>query len=100
MARHPSIASRWTIALLLFGLGGALGACGTPPPLDQAIKCDQFKRSPDGSWTTTTDVSLDYTANGTHYQSNFSNGVTIKATGDRQNADIVTALEKKCNATK
>jgi hypothetical protein len=84
----------------LLGLGGALGACGTPPPLDQAIKCDQFKRLPDGSWTTITGVSLDYAANGTHYQSNFGKGLTIKATSGGQNAEIVAALEKKCNATK
>lgn len=54
-----------------------LAACGTPPPLDQAIKCDQFQRLPDGSWTTTTDVSLNYTDNGTKYQSNFGKRVTV-----------------------
>ena len=86
--------------MLLLGIGVALGACGTPPPLDQAIKCDQFKRSPDGSWTTTTNVSLDYAANGTHYQSNFGKGVAITATSGRQNAEIVAALEEKCSATK
>lgn len=67
------------MVLLLLGIGVAVAACGTPPPLDQAIKCDQFKRAPDGSWTTTTDVSLDYAENGTHYQSNFGKNVTDKA---------------------
>ncbi len=89
-----------TMVLLLLGIGLALVACGTYPPLDQAIKCDQFKRSPDGSWITTTDVSLNYTENGTRYQSNFGNGVTITATSGRQNAEIVAALKKKCNASK
>jgi hypothetical protein len=56
------------MALLLLDIGIALGACCTPPPLDQAIKCDQFKRSPDGSSTTTSEVSLDYAKNGTRWQ--------------------------------
>ncbi len=86
--------------MLLLGIGIALGACGTPPPLEQAIKCDQFKRSPDGSWTAVTDVSLDYTDNGTRYQSNFGKGVTITAASGGQNAQIVAALEKKCTASK
>jgi hypothetical protein len=85
---------------LSLGIGVALGACGTPPPLDQAIKCDHFKRSPDGTWATTTDVSLDYANNGTHYQSNFGKGLTITSTSSRQNAEIIAALEKKCNASK
>jgi hypothetical protein len=63
------------MVLLLLGIGISLGACGTPPPLDQAIKCDQFKRSPDGSWTTTTNVSLDYAENGTHYQERDHHGI-------------------------
>jgi hypothetical protein len=82
----------------LLGALLALGACGTPPPLDQAIRCDEFKHSPDGSWTTTTDVSLDYEANGTHVETNVSKGVTIKAADGRDYADLVAALEKKCNA--
>ena len=89
------------MVLLSLGIGIALGACGSSQPLDQAIKCDQFKRSSDGSWTTTTDVSLDYTENGTRYQSNFGKGVTLTtATSGAQTAQIVAALEKKCNATK
>ena len=89
------------MVLLLLGIGIALGACGTPPPLDQAIKCDQFTRSPDGTWTTTTDVSLDYdAANGTQTQWNAGKGATIKATSGRDNPEIVAALEKKCNASK
>ena len=58
------------------------------------------QRSPDGSWTTTTDVSLDFAENGTHYQSNFGKGVTIKTAGSAVNAEIAAALEKKCNAAK
>lgn len=89
-----------TMVLLLLSIGGALDACDTPPPLDQAIKCEQFTRSPDGSWTTTTDVSIDYAKNGTHYQENLGKGVTISASRDGQEAAIVAALEKKCNASK
>lgn len=82
------------VALLLLGV--ALAACGTPPPLDQAIKCDQFKRSPDGGWTATTDVLLDYEANGVHNQTNLSKGVAIRPGNGQSYADIVAALEKKC----
>jgi hypothetical protein len=85
---------------VLFGIGIALCACSKPPPLDQAVKCDQFKRLPDGSWVTTTDVSLDYTDNGTHDQDNFSKGVTLRASHDKQYATIVAALEKKCGTNK
>lgn len=100
--RHISDGEQWrsAIAALFLGAGVALGACGTPPPLDQAIKCDQFKRAPDGSWTTTTDVSLDYAENGTHYQSNFGKGLTITPTSGPVNAEIVAALDKKCTAPK
>ena len=88
------------LVLLLLGTGGMLWACASPPPLDQAIKCDQFARSPDGNWTATTDVSLDYEANGTHVQTNIGKGVTIKAADGRDYADIAAALERKCNAAK
>jgi hypothetical protein len=106
IARHKSIPVLWVtppraMVLLSLGIGTALAACGSSQPLDQAIKCDQFKRSPDGSWTTSTDVSLDYTENGTQYQSNFGKGVTLTAaTSGAQTAQIVAALEKKCNASK
>lgn len=80
------------------GVGFALSACGSYPPLDQAIQCNQFQRQPDGSWITTTDVSLNFTDNGTRTQSNFSKGVTITDKG-QQNALIVAALNKKCAPT-
>lgn len=76
----------------------ALGACGSYPPLDQAIQCNQFQRQSDGNWITATDVSLDFTDNGTRYQSNFGKGVTITDKG-HQNALIVAALNKKCAAS-
>ena len=93
-------ASRRTLAGLLLGIGLALGACSNPPPLDQVLKCDQFKRMPDASWATTADVSLDYTENGTRYQDNFSKGVTISASGGGHNAMLAAALEKKCSSSK
>jgi len=88
------------LAATLLGIGIALGACSKPQPLDQAVKCDQFKRLPDGSWITTTDVSLDYTDNGTQYQDNFGSGVTLSASGGGHNATIVAAIEKKCSTSK
>jgi hypothetical protein len=98
IAPHRSTTQGRTLALVLLGIGVAIGACSNPPPLDQAIKCDQFKRLPDASWSTTADVSLDFMDNGTHYQDNFGKGVTISASG--HNAVIVAALEKKCDASK
>ncbi len=100
ITRLTTTASRRRMTLPLLGIGIALGACGTPPPLDQAIKCAQFKRLPDGSWTTTIDVSLDYAENGTHWQENFSKGVTISGGRGGQDTAIVAAIEKKCSATK
>jgi hypothetical protein len=88
----------WAKMLAISGVCLALGACGSYPPLDQAIQCNQFKRQPDGSWITTTDVSLNFTDNGTRYQSNFDKGATITGK-DQQNALIVAALNKKCAAS-
>jgi hypothetical protein len=88
------------LAGLLFGIGIVLGACSKPPPLDQAIKCDQFKRLPDGSWVTTADVSLDYTDNGINNHDNFSKGVTLSASHGDHYAMIVAELEKKCGTGK
>lgn len=98
IARATSTRSSRTLAGLLFGI--ALGACSNPPPLDQAIKCDQFKRLPDGSWVTTADVSLDYTDNGVKNQDNFSKGVTLSAGHGDHDAMIVAGLEKKCSTRK
>lgn len=89
---------RWVRTLAIAGVCLALGACGSYPPLDQAIQCNQFQRQSDGSWITTTDVSLDFTDNGTRNQSNFSKGTTITDKGP-QNAPIVAALNKKCAAS-
>jgi hypothetical protein len=98
--RTPAGLSLGIVLGIVLGIGIALGACSKPPPLDQVIKCNQFKRLPDGSWITTADVSLDYTDNGTHYQDNFSNGVTLSASGRGHNATLVAGLEKKCGASK
>lgn len=100
IARPTSTRSSRTLAGLLFGIGIALGACSNPPPLDQTIKCDQFKRLPDGSWVTTADVSLDYTDNGAKNQDNFSKGVTLSASHGDHDAMIVAGLEKKCSTSK
>jgi hypothetical protein len=48
------------MVLLSLGIGLALGACGTYPTLAQAIKCDQFKRSADGSWITRHSLSVEF----------------------------------------
>jgi hypothetical protein len=79
-----------------FGVAG----CGSYPPIDQAIQCNQFARQPDGNWTTTTEVSLDYGLNGTRYQANYGKGVTLKTYNGGQDAMIVAALEKKCAPSK
>jgi hypothetical protein len=98
MARRTPTAPRRTLALAVLGIGAALCTCSSPPSLDQVVKCEQFKRLPDGSWTAAADVSLDYTDNGKQYQDSFSQGVTLNATGN--NPAIIAALEKKCSASK
>jgi hypothetical protein len=87
-------------ALLLAAAGLGLVACGSTQPIDQAIQCNQFQRQPDGSWTTTTEVSLDYGQNGTRYQANYGKGVVIKTYNGGQDALLVAALEKKCAPAK
>ncbi|HEX3949460.1 MAG TPA: hypothetical protein VHW95_06385 [Steroidobacteraceae bacterium] len=82
------------MALLLLDIGIALGACCTPPPLDQAIKCDQFKRSPDGSSTTTSEVSR-LREEWNSLAGDFSEGVIISASRGGQDAAIVAAIEKR-----
>jgi hypothetical protein len=87
--------SRWLALALLVACSGLAG-CGSSQPIDQAIQCNQFTRLPDGNWSTTTDVSMDYGQNGTKYQANYSKGVVIKAQNGGQEALIVATLEKKC----
>jgi len=83
------------LGFVLISLSMTLGACGTKQTLDEAIKCDDFRRLPDGSWYTVKDVSLDYDLDGTEHQTNYSNGVTIRAKND-EGARVLAALEKKC----
>jgi len=63
--------------------------------LEQAIKCDQFSRLPDGSWSTK-DVSLDYVRDGRRYQTNFSDGAVISAKSGGEVAMVFAALNHKC----
>lgn len=92
--RHAT--AYYAAALLLAVAALGLAGCGSSQPIDQALQCNQFKRQPDGSWVTTTNVSLDYEQNGTRYQTNFGNGIVITAQGGGQNALIYATLEKKC----
>jgi hypothetical protein len=84
------------VGLVLMSLAMTLGACGTKETLDEAITCDGFRRQPDGSWSTTKNVSVDYDLDGTEHQTNYSNGVVIRAEDGEENARILAALEKKC----
>lgn len=83
------------VGLVLIPLSMTLGACGTKQTLDEAIKCDDFRRLPDGNWSTAKDVSLDYNLDGIEHQVNYSNGITINAK-DSEDARVLAALEKKC----
>lgn len=80
--------------VLLFAL--SVSACGTKQTLDQAIHCDEFHRLPDGSWSTTKDVSLDYLLNGIQYQLNYSKDVHIKQIAQGDGSQLTAALDKKC----
>jgi hypothetical protein len=86
---------RWMALPLLVACFGVSG-CGSTQPIDQAIQCNQFTRLSDGSWSPTTEVSIDYAQNGTRYQANYAKGVVLKTYNGGQDALIVAALQKKC----
>ena len=81
---------------LVLALSFALFGCGTKQTLEQAIQCDAFKRSADGTWSASRDVSLDYLRDGTQYQLNFSKGVAVKGKSASQEAQLLPVLERKC----
>lgn len=89
---------RSSLALLLVLIMLGLSGCGPKQNLEQAIQCDQFKRLPDGSWSTAKDVSLNYLRNGVETQTNLSEGLTITARISADAALIAAALDKKCAA--
>ena len=86
--------------LILLFAALALGAsgCGPDQTLEQAIQCGQFARLPDGSWSTTQEVSLNYRRDGVTYQNNFAKGLAISAKIGPEGALIAAALDKKCAA--
>ena len=87
----------WGLVCVLVPFCLSLGACGTKQTLEQTIQCDQFKRLPDGTWSTK-DVSLDFVQDGRQYQFNFANGSTITGKKGADEALILAAIEKKCAA--
>jgi len=99
---------RWcNVALLLVALSLTLAGCGSNQTIEQAIKCDQFKRLPDGTWSATTDVKLAYARDGFQlwgyhvkgrYWTNYNKGEIITRK-DSEDALISAALDNKC-ATK
>lgn len=82
------------LMVLLFSC--SLSGCGTKQTLDQAIHCDDFRRLPDGSWSTVKDVSLDYLRDGTQYQLNYSKDVHLKQKAGDEATRLIDALDKKC----
>lgn len=80
--------------VLLFAC--SLSGCGTKQTLDQAISCDDFRRLPDGGWSTTKDVSLDHLRNGTQYQLNYSKNAQLKQNAGDETSRLIDALNKKC----
>ena len=86
--------------VLALALSLALFGCGTKQSLDEAIQCDAFQRGPDGTWSASKDVSLDYVRDGTQYQLNFSKGAAVKGNIAAQEPRLVPALDTKCIATR
>jgi hypothetical protein len=80
--------------VLLFAC--SLSGCGTKQTLDQAISCNDFRRLPDGIWSTTKDVSFDYLRDGTEYQSNYSKNALLKQNAGGETSRLIDALNKKC----
>jgi hypothetical protein len=95
---------RWSLTLLFVAVSLALGGCGSNQTLEQAIKCDQFKQLPDGTWSATTDVKLAYARDGLQlwgyhvkgrYWTNYTKG-SIITSKDSEDAVVLAALDKKC----
>jgi hypothetical protein len=80
--------------VLLFAC--SLSGCGTKQTLDQAIRCDDFRRLPGGEWSATKDVSLDYLRDGTQYQLNYSKNAQLKQNAGEETSRLTDALNKKC----
>jgi hypothetical protein len=80
-----------TLSLALFG-------CGTKQSLEQAIQCGAFQRGPDGTWSASKDVSLDYVRGGTQYQLNFSKGAAVNGKIAAQEPRLAATLDTKCTA--
>jgi hypothetical protein len=93
--RAVSVSGSFCLALTL---SFALFGCGTKQTLEQAIQCDAFKRGPDGAWSASKDVSLDYVRDGTQYQLNFSKGVVVRGKVAAEEPRLVSALDAKCAA--
>lgn len=84
------------IAIVAVGLPLAVSACGTKQTLAEAVKCDDFKRLADGTWSAIQDISLDYIINGVQHQLNFPRDTSINGSIARQEPQLVPALERKC----
>ena len=86
----------WSAVLLLLSVCLGLGACGTKQTLEEAVKCGQVTRQPDGTWSSK-GASLDYLRNGTQTQSNYAAGVAITQR-NAEDAELIAVLDKKCAA--
>jgi hypothetical protein len=80
----------------------ALGAFGQNNSLEKAVRCDQFKRLPNGQWVAVQDISLVYGWRTIgnfvlgSYQWNFNNGTTVTGNGGSEDARLFAALNKVC----
>lgn len=93
--RAPSASGSFFLALVL---SLAVCGCGTKQTLEQAIQCDAFKHGPDGMWSASKDVTLDYVRDGTQHQLNFNKGVVVTAKIAAEEPRLVSALDAKCTA--
>jgi len=64
--------------------------------LEQAVRCDQFKRLPDGGWVAVQQVSLTYGRRVGHYNLSYGKGTPVTGTGDSEGAHLLSVLNKVC----
>jgi hypothetical protein len=91
----------WSVPVLI-ALFVAVGVLAKNESLEKVVRCDQFKRLPDGNWIALQDVSLAYgwrtigTLTLGNYQLSFGKGTVVGPNGGSENARLFAALNKRC----
>jgi hypothetical protein len=94
--RRGIVPPRRRLLLASLALSLVLAACGTKQTLEQAVQCDAFTRAPDGTWSTSKDVSLNYLRDGVEHQLNMDKGLSVTGKVAGMEPQLAATLERKC----